>query len=202
MKQTIQISALIIFTLLVVFPRAAMSEVKITLKNGRVIIADSCTDSEGKLTCDKSDGTFRIDKNDVTDMKKITIERAPFRQVPEEESASGEKEAGKPEPDVKGAEKQSGGVLIKGLKPEDEERLGQINRKKLEMKDGRERLIKERDQFHEDIKNTGIITTQEQFDAIKKRIADLETRINTFNDEAKKLNEEEQKIIESSKNRQ
>jgi len=46
----------------------------------------------------------------------------------------------------------------------------------------RERLIKER----------------EQFDAIKKRIADLEAKINGFNDEVKKLNEEEKAIIDSS----
>ena len=75
MKQTMHISTLIIFTLLVIFPPAAMSEVKITLKNGRDIIADSCTDSDGKLTCYKSDGTFRIDKKDILDMKTITIER-------------------------------------------------------------------------------------------------------------------------------
>ncbi len=202
MKQTIDISILIIFTLLVVFPRAAMSEVRITLRNGRTIIADVCRESEGKLTCEKSDGTFRIDKKDILDMKKITIERAPSRQVPEEESVSPEKEADKSAPDLKGPEKQSGEGLVKGLKPEDEARLDQITRKKVEMKSERERLIKERDQFHEDMRNTGMITTQEQFDAIKKRIADLDTRISTFNEDVKKLNEEEQKILESSKNRQ
>jgi hypothetical protein len=199
MKQTIDISILVIFTLLVVFPRAAMSEVKITLRNGRTIIADVCRESEGKITCEKSDGTFRIDKKDILDMKKITLERAPSRQTPEEESVSTEKEADKSAPDLKGPGKQSGEGLVKGLKPEDEARLDQITRKKVEMKSERERLIKERDQFHEDMRNTGMITTQEQFDAIKKRIADLDTRISTFNEDVKKLNEEEQKILESSK---
>ena len=108
----------------------------------------------------------------------------------------------KPEADLKGAEKQPGGDLVKGLKPEEEERLGQINRKKIEYQTERQRLINEREQLHEDIKNTGMIKTQQQFDAIKKRISDLETRINTFNEDVKKLNEEEQKIVEGSKNRQ
>ena len=76
MKQSIQISALVIFTLLVVFPLAAMSEVKISLKNGRDIIADSCRDSKDKLICEKMGGTFEIDQKDILDIKGITIERS------------------------------------------------------------------------------------------------------------------------------
>ena len=198
MKQTIQISTLIIFTLLVVFPPAAMSEVKVTLKNGRDIIADSCTDSEGRLTCEKGEGTFIIDKKDVLDMKKITIERAPSLQVPEEGAVSLGKEEGKSEPTLKEVEKRSGAGPIKGMKPEEKEKLDQINQKKIEYQAERQRLITERQQLHEDVKNTGLIKTQEQFDAIKKRIADLETRINSFNEDVRKLNDEERKILEGS----
>ena len=41
MKQSMQIFTLVIFTLLFVFPPAAMSEVKVSLRNGKEIIADS-----------------------------------------------------------------------------------------------------------------------------------------------------------------
>ena len=47
-----------------------------------------------------------------------------------------------------------------------------------------------------------MITTQQQFDAIKKHISDLETRINAFNEDVQKLNAEQQKIVDDSKNRQ
>jgi len=63
----------------------------------------------------------------------------------------------------------------------------------------RNRLIKEREQLHEDVKNAGVVRTQEQIDAIVKRITDLEARINGFNDEVKRLNDEESKLIEESR---
>lgn len=205
MKQSIQISTLIIFTLLVVFPPAVMSEVKISLKNGRDIIVDSCKDSNGKLVCEKMGGSFEIEKKDVLETKGITIERSPSKQVPEnktgQEAESGGREPVKSESDLKGAEKQLGGTLIKGLNPEDEKRLDQITRKKFEYQAERQLLITERERLHEDIKNTGLIKNQEQFDAIKKRIADLETRINMFNEDVRKLNEEERKILGSSKSK-
>lgn len=205
MKLSIQITALIILALSLVFPRVALSEVRIYLNNGRDIVADGCSDSEGKLVCEKEGGTFEVDKKDVLKVKGITIERAPSQQVPEEKAGgkaeSGEKVPAKPQADMKAAEKQPEGEPIKGLKPEEEERLDQINRKKQKMKDERESLSKERDKLYEDVKNTSMTRTQAQFNEIKNRNKDLETRINAFNDEVKKLNEEEKDIIEGSKNK-
>lgn len=205
MKRSIQITTLIILALALVFPRAALSEVRIYLNNGRDIVADGCSDSEGKLVCEKEGGTFEVDKKDVLKVEGITIKRAPSPQASEEKAGgkveSGEKEPAKPQADMKAAEKKPEGEPIKGLKPEEEERLDQINRKKQEMKDERESLIKEQDKLHEDIKVTGMVKTQAQLDAIKNRIKDLETRINAFNGEVKKLNEEEKNIIGGSKNK-
>jgi len=48
------------------------------------------------------------------------------------------------------------------------------------------------------VKNAGVIRAQEHIDAIVKRIADLEAKIIGFNDEVKKLNEEEKTIIDSA----
>ena len=189
-----------------VLPVRSFSEVKISLRNGRDIIADSCRDTKDKLICEKMGGTFEIEQKDILDVKGITIERSPSQQVPEEntgqEAASGQKVPVQPEADLKGIEKQPGGDLVKGLKPEEEERLGQINQKKRAYQTERQLLINERQQLHEDVKNTDMIKTQEQFDAIKKRISDLETRINTFNEDVRKLNDEERKILERSKNDQ
>ncbi len=202
MKQSIQISTLIIFAFLVVVPLQAFPEVKISLTNGRDIIAESCRDAKGKLICEKMGGTFEIDQKDILDIKGITIERAPAKEVPEEKTGKESEAAVKPEADLKGTEKQPAGDLLKGLKPEEAERLGQINQKKIEYQTERQRLIDERQQLHEDIKNTGMIKTQQQYDAIKKRVSELETRINTFNEDVRKLNEEERKIVEGSKERQ
>ncbi len=88
------------------------------------------------------------------------------------------------------------------MKPEEEERLDQITQRKLVLQQEREKLIKERQQLHDDVKNTEVIRNQAQLDALKNSISDLETRINAFNEEVKKLNEEEQKILDSSKNKQ
>lgn len=202
MKHSIQFIALSIFAFLVVAPPPAFSEVKISLKNGRDIIAESCRDTKDKFICEKMGGVFEIDKRDVLDVKGITIEHASSSQVSEEtkkqEPESGKKEADKPEADLKDPEKQPLGDLVKGLKPEEEARLDQIRKRQLELAPEREKLIKERDQLHEDVKNQGMIKTQEQYDAIKKRISDLEAKINGFNDEVKKLNEEGKGITEGA----
>jgi len=79
MQQSIQISTLVIFTLLVVFPRAAMSEVKVTLNNGREIIADSCRETGGRLVCEKMGGSFEIEKKDILDVKGSSGQRSECR---------------------------------------------------------------------------------------------------------------------------
>lgn len=199
MKQTIQISALIIFTLLIVFPPAAMSEVKVTLKNGRDIIAGSCRELKDKLVCEKMGGTFEIEKKDILESRGITIKHEKIYEssvpepVPVEE---GRKEADKSTDDSKNGAKSEEGVLIRGANPEQEKRLDEITRRKLELKVEREKLSKEREQLHQEVKDAGMLYSQEQFNRITKRISDVEGKINRFNDEVKKLNAEESGIIE------
>lgn len=205
MKQSIQISALIIFTLLVVFPPAVMSEVKISLKNGRDIIADSCSDSKDSLVCEKLGGTFEIEKKDILEYRGITIKHEQMDESPVPEPVSGgevQKEADKSTSGTKDSAKPGEGVLIKGSNPELEKRLDEITQRKLELKQERDKLARDREQLEQDAKNMGTIYTQEQFDGIKKRISDVEGRINRFNEEVKKLNEEEEKIIGTMRNKQ
>jgi hypothetical protein len=201
MKRSIQVSALIIFAFLVFVPPAAFSEVKISLKNGRDIIADSCREAKDKLICEKVGGTFEFDKKDIRDVKKVTIKHEEIHEsVPEpvpveevrEEAVKSTDETPKPKE----------GVLIKGANPEQEKRLDQINQRKLELKVEREQLSKEREQLNQDIKETGMVYTQEQLDRLTKSISDVEGRINRFNEEVKKLNAEEAGIIEELNKRE
>jgi len=199
MKRSMQLSALIIFTLLIVFPQTAMSEVVISLKNGRDIIADSCSASKDRLVCEKMGGTFKIEKKDILDVRNITIKHEKIHESPVTEAVpagEGQKETDKSTAGTKDSAKPGEGVLLRGADPEREKRLDDIIRRKLELKQERDKLSKDREQLQEDVKNTGMVYTQEQFDGIKKRISDVDERINGFNEEVKKLNAEETIIIE------
>jgi len=192
MKQTIQISALIIFISLVVFPLKAMSEVKITLKNGREIIADRCKDSEGKLTCETSDGTFRIDRKDVLNMKNITIERP--EPVEEAAPAVASPDENKDEPRAaetgQAGQKTAAKAPAGGPAGEQDKRLAEIMAKRAEYEAEREALMKERQQLHDDVKAAGVISANGPFQDFQKRLKDLDVRIKAFNDKVNKLNEE------------
>jgi hypothetical protein len=188
MKQTIQISTLIIFTVLVVFPSAAISEVKVTLKNGRDIIADSCTDSEGGLTCEKGSGTFRIDKKDVLDMKTITIERR--RTVEEAAPVATSSDEKKDEPKDVVTGKVDEKAPAKAPVGEQEKRLAEITAKRAAYEAEREALMKEREQLREEVKAAGILSTNGQYQYYDQKLKDMEGRIKAFNDKVNKLNEE------------
>jgi len=205
MKRSIQISVLIILSLAVVFPQAVMSEVKVTLKNGRDIIADSCSDSKDRIVCVKMGGTFEIQKKDIKDLRSITIKHAENGESPIQKPVpvgEGQKGADKSTAGTKDPSKPGETVLIRGVNPEQEKRLDQINQRKLELKVEREQLSKDREQLNQDVKAMGTIYKQEQFDEITKRISDVEERVNRFNEEVKKLNEEEASIIEGLNKRE
>ena len=187
MKQTIQISAPIIFILLAVFPLTAMSEVKITLRNGREIIAVRCTDSAGKLNCEKSDGTFRIDKKDVLNMKKITIERR--EAVEEEAPAAPSPDGKKDEPSIE-AGKTGEKAAAKAPVGEQEKRLAELNAKRAAYEAEREALSKEREELREEVKAAGMIYNQERYLYFQQKLNDMDVRIKAFNEKVDKLNEE------------
>jgi hypothetical protein len=193
MKRTIMISAFIIFALLIVFPRAAVSEVKITLKNGREIIADSCSEVAGKLTCYKSGGTFRIDRKEILNMKNISIERS----LPVEETAPADVSSEQKKDEPKDAEAVRAEENKAGVKPpegapsgEQGKRLAEIRTKRASYEAEREILIKEREQLHEEVKAVGIIDTPGKYQYFQQKIYDLDVRIKSFNEKVNKLNEE------------
>jgi hypothetical protein len=200
-KSLLFLSCSVIFLLL---PALSSSEVKITLTNGRTIIADFCRESKGKLLCDMSGGTVEFDKQEIESIKEVTIQRRPGPAVDiQPEASNGEPEkkedVEKKAADVKTPVEVGNERVVRGLNPEQAKQLDMINEKKTAMKAERERLIKEREQLHEDVKSAGVVRNQEQFDALKKRISDLEARINGFNEEVKRISEEESRLIEGSK---
>lgn len=187
--------------LCVVVPAYSSAEVKILLKNGRSLVAESCRKVNGKLLCEMQGGTMEVELRDIERTEEVkgrgkTTNEQRFEpgdttkeQTPERPAA--EKEGGP-------AEAASGGP-VEGLSSEQSKRLAEINKRKAELKLERENLIQDRDQLYTDVKSAGVVRTQEQFDGIKKRIADLETRITRLNEEVKKLNDEEALMFEGNK---
>lgn len=172
---------------------------KITLKNGRSIIADSCRDVSGKLLCIVSGGSMQIDRQEIASITDVKLQSSSSDRTaePSDGKADDRKTADNTLAGAKGAQPNDG-KLVRGLTADKIKRLDQITERKAVLQPEREKLIKEREQLHEDVKNMGMIRKQEQYDDLKKRIADLEARINSFNDEGKKLNEEEKAIMDSA----
>jgi hypothetical protein len=189
--------------LCVVVPAYSSAEVKILLKNGRSLVADFCSKVNGKLLCQTQGGTMEIELKDVAGTEEVkgrgkTTNEQRFEPMAEE-TAGEQKTPGRPAAEKKGPPAEAAsGEPVQDLSPDQSRRLAEINKRKAELKLERENLIQERDQLYADVKNAGVVRTQEQFDGIKKRIADLETRITRLNDEVKKLNDEEAGMFEGS----
>jgi len=178
----------------------ALTGVKITLKNGRSVIADFCRDVRGKLLCIVAGGSMEIDRQEIEsirDVKLQSISSGVSADEPSDAKADDKKPADKVLSGAKGAQPKDG-KMVGGLTVEQARQLDAINERKTLLLPERERLMSEREQLHSDVKNAGIMRSQEQFDTIKKRISDLETKINGFNEEVNKMNEEEQKLIDAS----
>jgi len=177
-----------------------LTGVRITLKNGRSITADFCREVSGKYICMVSGGRMEIDRKEIASIREVKLQGISSID-PSGDSSDAKADEGKAADKISAGANSAepgAGKMTRGLTPEQMKRLDEITAKKEIMKPERERLIKEREQLHEDVKNTGMIWSQSQFDGIKKRIADLETTIVNFNDDIKKLNEEEKGIIDSA----
>ena len=191
---------------LIMMPALSPAEVKVTLKNGRSFIADFCREAKGKMVCDMRGGTMEVPRSDVAGTKEVSIQSKFFmdEEAPEAEAPAEEKSASEtPEAEKKESPGQAGkGRPISGLTLEQTKRIDAISARKAVLKPQREELIREREQIHEDVKNAGVVRTQEQIDAIADRIIDLEARINSFNKEIKDLNDEEDALIAGSRKKQ
>jgi hypothetical protein len=184
------------FAVCVMLPAPGFCDVKIMLKNGRSVAAESCEDRGGRLTCFRAGGSFSIEKEEIAEIKGIPSEgSAPadgsFIQRPSEESPSGEAAEGKKD----GIQSAAGPG--KGL----EKKLGETTQRKKQLKEERARLLREREQLKADLGKAPDWMTQKQFAELSGRITDLDKRIQKFNGEVTRLDMEERKIIDQLEGR-
>lgn len=66
-----RVSLIIFLTAFVCMPSFSCSDIKVTLANGRGIIADTCDEEGGQLVCTKMGGTVNIEKKDVVSIRQI-----------------------------------------------------------------------------------------------------------------------------------
>ena len=174
-------------------PVLSSAEVKILLKNGREIIADSCWNQKDKLICEKMGGTFEVEQKDIQAVKNLTIQRENMRENPAHETAPGEegKKSGGEMPDVRVEDPKKPSALT----TENNIRLDRLNQRKRELIADRERLIQDREKLNEEFKKQGDMLTSEAFDLFQKRFKEVDARVNSFNAEVKEINTEEQAIL-------
>jgi hypothetical protein len=184
------------FAVCVMLPAPGFCDVKIVLKNGRSVAAESCEDRGGRLTCFREGGSFSIEKEDISEIKSTPPGKsAPadesFVEKPSEEGLSGEA----------GAEKKDGAQTAAGPEKELEKKLGEITRRKKELTEERARLLEERERLKADLGKSPDWMTEKQFAELSGRITDLDKRIKKFNEEVPRLDIEEQKIIDQLEGR-
>ncbi len=170
------------------------AEVKVILKNGRVIVADSCRNVKDNLICEKLGGTFEFALKDMLDVKEMTLQRDNVRINSADESGY----LAKPQEGV-----------FKGADSEREKRLEQITQRKTELKAEREALLREREDLQQEVNESNdrmakrsLNTVQQRSgialqQSLRQRSADLYSRIEKFGSELKSLNEEEAGLLGS-----
>ncbi len=184
-----------ILSFLVCMPAISSADVKITLVSGREIIADSCEEEGGHLICTKMGGTFDIEKKDVAGMREIKSrgdEPPPAEQSsppPEQEKKTDGAPGTGPEKENSPAGGKSGAM----------KRLNDIAERKKELSSERDKVVKEREQLEADLNKAPDWMNTNQFEALSKRNDQLGEKIKQFNEEAVKLKEEEQQIVEGLK---
>ncbi len=189
--------ALLIFFVLaalVCIPSLSYSDVRVTLTNGREIVADACEEEGGQLLCTKMGGTFYIEKKDVESIREI---KGGGSEPPSVEPAPMEPEKKKDEtPGGNSQEK-------KKMSPEDQsgamKRLEEITQKKRDLSLERVKLTKEREQLDEDLKKAPDWMSTGKFDELNKRNEQFKEKMKLFNEEAARLSEEEKRVVEELK---
>lgn len=169
-----------------------LTGVKITLKNGRSIIADSCRDVDGKLLCVVSGGSMQIDRRDIADTRDVKIERRALIDAPANDAVAGEqkKEEDKPAEKIRIEGDKGPARTVGGLTAEQTRRYDELEKTRAELATGREKLINDREELLQEVKDAGIIRSREKLDAIQQKIKALDQRIKGFNEQVNKLNEE------------
>ena len=185
----------------IVLRSPSSAEVKVILKNDRVIVADSCRNANDNLICEKLGGTFEFAREDILDVKKMTLQLDNVRVNSAQESDLGTEQQ---KETLKSANKSGSAAKpkeggFKGADSERERRLEQITQRKTELKAEREALLREREDLQKEMTNNSYSLRHNRvnFNALRQKSADLESRIEKFGSELKALNEEEPGLLGS-----
>jgi predicted transcriptional regulator len=184
-----------IFGVLACMPSLSYSDVKVTLTNGREIIADTCETEGSQVVCTKMGGTFDIEKKDVRSVREI--KSGGNESFSEEPAASGEPQ--------KKTDEAPGGNRTDKEKPaavgqaEGMKRLEEITQKKRELLSERDKLVKEREQLDADLKKSPDWMSTDKYEELNKRNEQFKEKMKLFNEEAGRLNEEEKQVVEGLK---
>lgn len=179
----------------VMLPAVAFSGVKIILKNGRSVRAESCDEKGGELTCSRGGGFFSVERGDVAKIERIS----------DYQSAAGETVLEKPSdqrvPDKTRSQQEGEVQKVGDARTNLEKKLEEITRTKKELQGERARLLKDRQQLSADIKKAPDWMTEIQYNELSRRAADLEKRIRLFNKEISGLDMKEKEVIDQLEGR-
>jgi len=187
-----------LFLVVLACSSASFADVRISLRNGRNITAEACQWQGSTLTCTKMGGNFTIDKKDVAGIKETGggsedgAQEPSVTETPAEGGSSGETGGVEAEDGKTSSETEKEGSTAAGELPGIRQRKGELLAE-------REKLVKERGQLQNDIKNSPDWMAPERFEELQRKSRGLDERISRFNEEVKILNEKEKKITEGMK---
>jgi len=179
-------------TVFLLLPAFSSAEVKLTLKNGRSVIVENCREAGTKLICDMQGGSVEFNRQDIENIREVKIKGRAVSASPPDEVAADEqkKEEEKPAESIKIEGENSPAKSVGGLTAEQERRFDELEKRRANLAADRDKLIKDRESLHQEVKDTGVIRSREKLDAIQQKINALDERIKGFNEQVNKLNEE------------
>ena len=139
-------------------------------------------------SCYKMGGSFEIDKRDVLSIKNISARQAPVSAA----GSSMSQHPGKSDSSVVAGEKADG-ALPAGKTPDaasPSNPSDSFAQKRLSLQNERESLLRERQEIQDAVKDSPDWMSEQQFNALTRRNAELDARIKKFNEEANRLSEQ------------
>ncbi|MDA8239757.1 MAG: hypothetical protein M0Z67_05200 [Nitrospiraceae bacterium] len=181
----------------VLLPSLTFAGVKIELKNGRTITADSCEDAGGVFMCSRMGGTFDIEKKDIVKISEITGGSEDYDAVPDgtdtlQQADQEKKDGGKKDDGDQMKEVPAGGGA-----PNADSRAADRRRRRAELSAEYEALMKEREQLQEDLKKAPDWLPVNRYQDLQRRNAELNVKIRKYTEEVDRLNREEKNIDEN-----
>jgi predicted Zn-dependent protease len=152
---------------------------KVHLKNGNVINAEDVKDAGSELRIYYWGGELSLDKEEIEKIVETTTSGRAFEGPSEEKVEKLEKEK-EPEQNIEG-------------------RLKEIAKRKEEMVLEKERLDSEQLKLNEDFKKEGRLMSIRERREFENRSKELEEKIKGFNEELNRLDQEEQRLLNTLK---